>query len=232
MKRVLGLVFIILLAACSKEDPNFVVSGKVNGLKKGSLYLERLVDTSLVVVDSMIINGDPEFILQAYLTEPEVLYLTLNANNEERPSISFFASEGTTSIHTTLKRFFHDAKIEGSEQQVMLEEYQKMMNQFNDKNLDLIKAEFENQNDSLKLDSIRGLSEQLLKSKYLYTVNYAMNNKDSEVAPYLAVSEIFDANITYLDTLYSVLPVNIANSKYGIQLKDLIQTRKGDSLSN
>lgn len=232
MKRILGLLCLLMLIGCSNEQPNLIVSGKVNGLKKGSLYLERLVDTSLIVIDSMVINGDPEFILQAYLEEPEVLYLTLNANNEERPNIAFFASEGTTTIHTTLKRFYHDAKIEGSEQQKMLEEYQGMIKQFNDRNLDLIKAEFDYQNDSLKLDSIRALSEQLIKSKYLYTVNFAMNNKESEVAPYLAVSQVFDANVTYLDTLYNVLPNDIANSRYGIQLKDLIQARKNDTLTN
>lgn len=232
MKRIVGLLCLMILMACSEEQPNLIVSGKVNGLKKGSLYLERLVDTSLVVIDSMVINGDPEFILQAHLEEPEVLYLSLNANNEERPNISFFAAEGTTTIHTTLKRFYHDAKIEGSEQQKTLNEYQSMMKQFSDRNLDLIKAEFENQSDSLKLDSIRALSDQLLRSKYLYTVNYAMNNKDSEVAPYLAVSQVFDANVTYLDTLYNVLPTEIANSRYGLELKDLIQERKNDTITN
>ena len=47
-----------------------------------------------------------------------------------------------------------------------------------------------------------------------------MNNKDSEVAPYIALSEVFDANIKYLDTLYNVLPKDIALSKYGKELSE------------
>ena len=46
------------------------------------------------------------------------------------------------------------------------------------------------------------------------------------MAPYLAVAEVYDANVKYLDTINSVLPENIANSKYGIILKDYIKKIK------
>ena len=61
----------------------------------------------------------------------------------------------------------------------------------------------------------------LLKRKYLYTINFALTNKKLEIAPYLAVNEIGDANIKYLDTIYKSLPEHIKASKYGIQLKAL-----------
>ena len=226
MKRILCGLICMLILACSGKEPNVIVTGKVVGLKKGTLYLEQIQDTTLVVIDSMLINGEPDFALQAFLDEPEVLHLSLNSQSDEFPRVSFFASEGTTTINTTLKRFFHDAKIEGSEQQRLLNEYYANKRKFNDQNLELIKAEFEAKDDSIKLDSIKQVSDNLVKRKYLYAVNYAMNNKESEVAPYLALSEIYDANLTYLDTLYSVLPKHIADSKYGKQLSEFISDRK------
>ena len=53
-----------------------------------------------------------------------------------------------------------------------------------------------------------------------------MNNKDLEIAPYLAVSEIFDANVKYLDTIYSSLTPQVRKSKYGKTLKEFIEERK------
>ena len=52
-----------------------------------------------------------------------------------------------------------------------------------------------------------------------------MNNKDYEIAPYLAVSEIFDANVKYLDTIYKSLEPKVRRSKYGKVLKDYIEER-------
>ena len=120
MKRILYSLICLLILSCGNETPNLTVTGKVIGLKKGTLYLEQIQDTTLVVIDSMVINGDPEFVLNAKINEPEVLHLSLNSNSEEFPRISFFADEGTTTIQTTLKRFYHNAKISGSKQQDLL----------------------------------------------------------------------------------------------------------------
>ena len=37
------------------------VSGKVDGLRKGTLFLQKILDSTLVNVDSIVINGEPEF---------------------------------------------------------------------------------------------------------------------------------------------------------------------------
>jgi len=75
-------------------------------------------------------------------------------------------------------------------------------------------------------DELLNKIDNLTKRSYLYTINFALNNKDSEVAPFVAVSEIYDANIKYLDTINKILPPKIANSKYGIILEAYIKTRK------
>ena len=72
------------------------------------------------------------------------------------------------------------------------------------------------------------LTIQQTKRKYLYTVNFALNNKDSEVAPYIALSEIYDANINLLDTINKVLTPEIKASKYGKKLEEFIAERKAE----
>ena len=109
-----------------------------------------------------------------------------------------------------------------------LEEFKSINSRFNDQNLELIKAKFDAQksgNDTL-LSQLKKDSDNLMRRKYLYAINFAMNNKDSEIAPYIALSEIYNAKVTFLDTIYNALSNNIANSKYGLQLEEFIQERK------
>lgn len=231
MKKVAVLLIMIMaITACSKKESNFTVSGNVKGLKKGTIYLQKIQDTILVNIDSVTIQGDANFVLEDYISSPQIMYLTLdkvdNENYDER--IEFFAEEGEMTINTTLKNFPGDAVIDGSENQVKLVEFRKMMQRFNDQNLDLIQSNFEAQrdgNEELLLETTRKY-ESLLKRKYLYTVNYAVNNKDLEIAPYLALSEVFDANIKYLDTIYNSLTPEVRNSQYGEDLKDFLKERR------
>ncbi|PTM06800.1 MAG: hypothetical protein DA407_11270, partial [Bacteroidetes bacterium] len=163
------------------------------------------------------------------LEAPEMLYLTLDKNaGDDIPRILFFAEPGTIEINTTLKNFVFDAKISGSSVQKKLEEFKGITSQFNDQNLELIKAKFDAQKsgDSALISKVNEDSDNLLRRKYLYAINFAMNNKDSEIAPYIALSEIYNANIKYLDTIYNALPKEIASSKYGKKLETYINKRK------
>ncbi|QXP61461.1 DUF4369 domain-containing protein [Olleya sp. HaHaR_3_96] len=224
MKKIIALLLLVSIFSCGNDTDKLTVQGTVKGLKKGTIYLKKVQDTLLVTMDSISINGTSEFKLQSDITEPEMFYLYLNKNTKEDDRISFFADKGVTEINTTLKNFSYDAKIKGSKQHETLEEYLAMIAKFNDKNLDLTKELFEaaKANDSVKLKQIELALNSFTKRKYLYTANFAVSNSDSEVAPYLALSEIYDANIKYLDTINTVLTPKVKASKYGKQLNDYI----------
>lgn len=229
MKKILLFAFICLIVSCGKETHDLTVKGTVKNLKKGTLYLQKMQDSTLINVDSLVVSGQTEFELHSELESPEVFFLHLNKTNEDSDrKIVFFADKGVTEIHTTLKDFAYDAQINGSEQQKKLEEYLKMMERFNDKNLDLIKKEFEakSSNDSTLILENQKAFENLVKSKYFYTVNFAVTNNDSEVAPYLALTEIYDAQIKWLDTINNSLTPKIKDSKYGKELESFIAKRK------
>ena len=210
---LLSLIGLVLVTSCSKEG-DFKLTGKINGLKKGTIYLQKIEDTALVTLDSLIVDGNSEFEFIADLKEPQIVYLTLEKVDayEYDDRIMIFAEPGEMTLNTSLKNFESQAAITGSENQLKLDEYTKIIRRFNDQNLDIIYYDNQLQN--------------LTKRKYLYTVNFAISNKDYEVAPYLAVSEIFDANVKYLDTIYNSLKPKVKKSKYGSALKDFIKERK------
>lgn len=74
--------------------------------------------------------------------------------------------------------------------------------------------------------SINEKSNAILKRKYLYAINFAVTNKEYEVAPYIALSEINDATIKYLDTIQKSMSPKVAKSRYGVLLTKYVSERK------
>ena len=228
MKNIFKYVIVaLLIVSCGKSKTgNMTVNGTIKGLKKGTLYLQKMKDTVLVSVDLVFVEGENTFTLIDNVESPEMYYLQLN--NLDDKIIPFFGEKGEITVTTKLDKFETSAKVSGSKNQELLEEHKKMMAKFNNKHLDYIKAKFEAQkeeNDSL-LEVIEKNEKNLLRRKFYYTVNYAVNHNDDEIAPYLALSELNYANIKLLDTINNSLSKKIKASKYGITLEDFIQKIK------
>ena len=81
--------------------------------------------------------------------------------------------------------------------------------------------EFKKLND---IDSINFYDQKLTtanKRQFLHNANYAVRNANYEIAPYIAVTDLFESK-KILDTVYKSLKADIKNSKYALQLKSLI----------
>ena len=229
MKNNIFLILIFLATACSQPSKTMTVNGSIKGFQKGTLYLQRVDDGRFITLDSLAMNSTTDFELGYDLEEAELLFLSFSEDiNAER--ITFFADKGVTTIHTSLKRFKYDAQIEGGTQQQLLDTYYKNIGRFKDQRLEAMEGQLnaEKEGNQDQADSLLAVMDNITKRSYLYTVNFAINNKDSEVAPFVAVSEIYDANVRFLDTINNVLPPKIANSKYGIILEAYIETLKSE----
>lgn len=226
----------IFLIGCSSNTGNLTITGNVKGLKKGSLLLQKFEDTTLITVDSMIIDGNSHFMFSEEIIEPEIfyLYVRLKDGSLKDDRIRFFAEEGTITINTTIDKFGSNAKISGSKNDSLLREYNKIKQRFTSRNLDIIEERLKLNSDSDSLILENEIKQQrLLSNQYYSTVNFAINNKEFEVAPYLILTETPFANAKYLDTVYSALNPKIKNSKYGKELESLIKFRKeNDSTIN
>ncbi len=231
MKKIAFSLLILFVFSCGKEQHDLTVKANIKGLKKGTVYLKKANDSALIIVDSLVINGNSEFELYSDLESPEVFYLFLDKNDNQERKLPFFGSKGITEINTSVKNYELDAKIIGSEQQKVLEEYRLVISRFNNRNLDLIKENYEAQiaGDTVKHLALQTENNNLIKRKYLYTVNFAINNKDSEVSPYLALTEIYDANVKWLDTINNSLTPKVKDSKYGKELQAFIDAIKQEN---
>ena len=224
MQKFYPLFLIIALLSCHDTAvKNTTVNGTVKGLQKGTLYLQKVQDTAYITLDSIFIKGEREFQLACNLEEHEMLYLG-RSESLDTERIPFFAHIGTTTINTTLKRFKFDAKINGGPQQKILEEYNANIKRFKNLDLELLEALLNAQrlNDTAKAEQKKAQRATNLKRQYLYSVNFAVNNKSSEIAPYIALADLYDTPKNYLDTIYNGLTSAVSASKYGVILKNFI----------
>ena len=231
-KSILALFSILLLVGCSekKSSKNFVLTGNIKGLKNGTLYIQRVKDTTLVAIDTIKISGDSHFTSEFDLQSPEMLYLFLDrgVTNSLDNNIPFFAEKGKMNIETSLDFFTADVKITGSKNQELYDEYKKVVSRFVDQDLTLIEKKY-NAIIAKKIEEVNKIEEQqkgVLKRKYLYTTNFAVNHADYEVAPYVTLAEIYDINLKFMDTIQKSMTPKVSKSLYGKKLIDFIATRK------
>jgi len=225
-KEFLIFSLLILTFSCSTNEKKMIVSGNIDGLKKGTIYLQKQQDSIIVSIDSILLEGNSNFKLETEINEPDIYYLYLDKNDGDSLNdiITFFGNNGEINIKTSLKNFDSSYEISGSKNTELLQEYFSIIRKFNLQNLDLLEIFYKAQieNNQAKIDSVNTQIENLIKRRYLYTLNFATNNSEFEISPYLAVSQIADANQEFLLKLYDTLPEKIKNSKYGKILKTFI----------
>lgn len=227
MKNIVVSTFgLLFFAACTSPEPDMKVIVSVKELKKGTLFLEKVQDSLLIIIDSAQVAREEAVTLTADLDHAELFYLTLNKNggNDEDNRIPFFGDYGTIEINTLLDRFATDAVVKGSDTHDLYNSYMRIVKRFNEEELDLIAQYFQFQKNN-NLDSLAFLekqSSQLTKRKILFTVNFAVNNGQSVLSPYLALTELNDIQPSLLDTIAKSMTLEVASTKYGSLLSEYV----------
>ena len=215
----------VLIMGCNSSKDNMSVFGNVDGLMKGTLFLQAQKDSIVVNLDSMYLKGDGNFKLSTYIDEPDIFYLYLDKQDGDSLNdiITFFGNEGDIQINTRLSTFDSSFEVSGSENSNLLNEYNSIIRKYNMQNLDLLEIFYNAQieNNQIRIDSVNSELENLIRKKYLYTLNFSITNSENEISPYIAVNQIPDANVDLLRKLYDTLPEKIKDSKYGKILKEI-----------
>ena len=131
MNKIITVVIaaLLILACSSKKNGNMIVKGNIKGLKKGTLYLQKMNDTAIVSIDSMNVYGDGNFTLTDNVDSPVMYYLTFDGNATDK-RILFFGNKGTITINDHIDTFGFSPEITGSKNQLVLNDYMNINNQF------------------------------------------------------------------------------------------------------
>jgi len=227
-KILLIVLSITIIYGCNNSESNnyMLVSGKINGLRKGKLYLQQFVDSVFVSIDSTVVNNEFEFNLGTEIIEPDIYYLYLDKvdGDSVNDRIKFFGDTGEITINSRLITFDTNAEISGSKNQALMEEYRLIIRKFNLENLDLLEIYYDSQinGNNKRFDSVNDAIDNLIKRKYLYSLNFATTNSDYEISPFILTTEVPDANKELLKQVYDKFNDSIKVSKYGKLLMEII----------
>lgn len=228
IKLILFLA-IVTLISCNTKKPDLVISGQIEGLKKGKLFLQKINDSVIVNLDSIKLYNSNDFKFEVNLNDPEIMYLQLEKDTIDQTDnfIAFFADKGQLKVKAKLDEFSYADLNADYKNQQKFQEYSKNLKRFASQKLDLIKAELEARkaNNKEHLDSINKIYNKMSKRRYLYAVNFAIGHPDLEVSPYIILNQAQYINKTYLDSVYKSLDKSIQKSFYGKQLNSLVTQR-------
>ena len=231
-KSIFLFLILLCLSSCNSSSNNdsMQIEGTVKGLRKGTLYLKKVIDSSFSVIDSFVVTRDETFSLNSKIEEPEIFKLQLKKDDGDslNDEIIFFGSKGKIKINTRLNTFESSAIIDGSKNNDLLEEYKSMSRKFNIQNLEFLKSYLEaqkNKNDFL-IDSFKRRLDNLTKRRYLYTLNYAKSNADNIISPYLIISEMSNTNPDFMDTIAKAMSDDVKKSKYGKLFFEILERNR------
>ena len=161
--------------------------------------------------------------MKCYIEIPQILILRLEKSDVDK--IEFFAETGTMTFNTNNKRFQFDSKFIGSKQQLKLKEFNLFIIKFEEEDLELLELQIQQsiKGNQKEIDSISILREKLEKRKILFVINYITNNSKEIISPYLALKYNKEIKSDYLTKIYNSYKKEISESKYGIELKKIIE---------
>jgi len=185
------LLSITIIYSCnnSKSKDYMSVVGNIDGLRKGNLYLQEFVDSIFISIDSTQVNAEFEFNMGTPINEPDIYYLYLDKFDGDslNDRIKFFGDIGEITINSRVNTFDSTAEIIGSDNQTLMEEYISIIRKFNLENLDLLEIYYDSQinGNNRRFGSVNNAIDNLIKRKYLYSLNFATTNANYEISPYI-----------------------------------------------
>jgi len=68
--------------------------------------------------------------------------------------------------------------------------------------------------------------QKMARRRILFTTNFAITNSDFAVAPYIGLTELYDASLKMLDTVNKSMTEKVKKSVYGKRYNDYVNNIK------
>ena len=227
MKKILMVLGLGILLSCTNgKNKDDVLRGRIIGLKKGTVYLNKIEHGKPVPVDSLRIKGTDEFEFDLSGYEPQLMAITLK-ENKKGDYVLFFADDTVNTVKTSLRKFGIEKTATGGENFRKWTAFKEMMSQYHDRKLDLIKEKFQasKNRDTAGLNEIEKELQSLEKRRLLYALNFSFTNKDLPVGAYVAYTQLRQSR-PLLDTVFKAMNNDIKQSYYGKQIGAVLDSLK------
>ena len=221
-KHVLFLLALVLgLSACNEKTKGFKVDVSLANGNDKTVYLQKFVDDTPVIIDSAVIKNDLAT-LTAPIDDPQILY-ALKVKGM-RGSMPFFADNQDVTIVGDMHN--PDAvAIMASETQTELDAYNDHLHELQVQVIEHYQAMNNaiEEGDSIMMDSLTNVGTSLLDNMNSYRDEYVKEHADSFLAHYILNESKQEYEIPYLKELMSNFT---SESLYTKELNDYIAQKE------
>jgi peroxiredoxin len=218
------LLAVVVMASCAKPPKNqFIITGTVDSVFNGLVYLQKRVDAPLVTIDSAQIAGG-KFSLKGTVDYPEVYYLTIPAT---KSSVPFFIEpkDITVNINT---REINKTKIIGSKTQTEYDHYLDLVDQYNTK----IRESYQMYNAAMEVGDPEkaryydSVSNAIDLEREQFSKKYVLENNKSFISPYIIFRNSWSYEMEELEKSLNNFDTALSHSLYTDFLNAYLTTLK------
>lgn len=229
------IIFIFVIASflysCVNSDKNnFTLRGKLDGMRKGTVFLKKNINGAFVVIDSINLKGTDVFEFKGYIESPEVFLIATSKKNTY--DIPVFLEQKVITLNSKMNDLLL-AEINGSENQELLDQFNEIMKGFNVKKNELFVNRF-NIKDTASNEYKRMVEKsehnELRRAKYI--INFALSNASKDISPYIALNYLLYSDISVLDTIDKSMTEEVKSGKYGREFHKFVTQTKATSTGN
>jgi len=234
MKKYILIALTFLgTASLQAQDKHFTLSGNINGLNQGVIWLIYPGTDGNQIQDSTMINNK-SFVFKGELSEPVMAYIALDKKftSMKNPNLgTMFLSTGSSSVELT-KDHFKDLTLKGSKTQdeyrsleirkaAIEEDKAQIMEKYLKANETYMTAVKENRTEAEKdrlknnAEAVKGQIGPLSKQEEDMDLEFIRENPNSYYSGYLLSTKITLIKLSESQKLYQSLSAKIQNSSDG-----------------
>lgn len=235
---LLAATALTVLAACQKKgvttaetQKGYRISGKINNMTTGKVYLDELGEQAFVPKDTALINKDGTFVMEGKVSEPAIYKLAFD--NQE--GIMLVVDNSTIEIAADSGNVLKSYSVSGSKDSELIQQLNKIMAGMQEGSAEL-NAQFQAAAEKEDEQGMEKLKEQFmaLQTKTQNDLKtFVQSNPNSLVAAYTAGNIInLDENFAFSDSMLVAFKKNIPNSRYTKGLENKLNTMRSTAIGS
>jgi len=226
MKKFLLLIFVAatLNTGALTPDSAFYISGKLQQVKTGMMYLTIYSENGAAKDSAKIVNGNFNF--KGFVQKPSTAFLTLKDRKQD--NLRFFVEAGKMTISGNGDKL-KDLDISGSQLNADDKKLDVFMKPVNDDEEKFYAAysEAAKNKDQKVIDSLDALEDAMTAHKRSFIKQFVVTNPAS-LRSAMAISENYGyyAEAEEVEPLYNALSASVKSSAAGVSVKKMLDIYK------
>jgi len=209
----------LFLGSCTSAD-QYKLTGKVEGMTEGKVYLSKLQDNKLVKTDSTTMTASG-FSFEGTVASPDLVYIELEG---QRGAIQLFLENSVITVDADVKNL-REAKVAGSENQNVLVAFGELQKGYQEKQKALYPeyqkaAEAKNQ---VAMDSIEAEFNKSEEAKFAASKEFVKSNSKFIASAFVAYRISSPLEPSEMEEVYALLSEEVKKSSYAVLIKDKIE---------